>query len=91
MSDRVGLQACRSAWIASYELAFRMQSAAPDVVDLDRETPATRDRRRQGSRERRPEGDSRIQPAPRGPVRIVHLEGTNLLLIRAGGGVGDTP
>ncbi len=31
-----------SARIASYELAFRMQSHAPDVVDLSQETPATR-------------------------------------------------
>jgi hypothetical protein len=32
-----------SARIASYELAFRMQSAVPDAVDLTRETRATRD------------------------------------------------
>jgi hypothetical protein len=31
------------ARIASYELAFRMQSAAPEAVDLSRETQATRD------------------------------------------------
>jgi len=31
------------ARIASYELAFRMQSAAPEAVDLGRETAATRD------------------------------------------------
>jgi hypothetical protein len=31
-----------SARIASYELAFRMQSAAPEAVDLTGETPATR-------------------------------------------------
>ena len=31
------------ARIANYELAFRMQSAAPDLVDLSRETKATRD------------------------------------------------
>jgi hypothetical protein len=31
-----------SARIASYELAFRMQSAAPEAVDLSRESPATR-------------------------------------------------
>jgi uncharacterized protein (DUF1501 family) len=31
-----------SARIASYELAFRMQAAVPDAVDLSRETPATR-------------------------------------------------
>ncbi len=30
------------ARIASYELAFRMQSSAPEAVDLARETPATR-------------------------------------------------
>lgn len=30
------------AQIASYELAFRMQSAAPELIDLSRETPATR-------------------------------------------------
>lgn len=30
------------ARIASYELAFRMQSAAPDAVDFAKETPATR-------------------------------------------------
>ena len=30
------------ARIASYELAFRMQSEAPEAVDLSRETPATR-------------------------------------------------
>ena len=29
------------ARIASYELAFRMQSAAPEVVDFNKETPAT--------------------------------------------------
>jgi uncharacterized protein (DUF1501 family) len=32
-----------SARIASYELAFRMQSAVPDAVDLARETRATKD------------------------------------------------
>jgi hypothetical protein len=31
------------ARIASYELAFRMQSAAPEAVDVGRETQATRD------------------------------------------------
>jgi hypothetical protein len=31
------------ARIASYELAFRMQAAAPDTVDLSRETQTTRD------------------------------------------------
>ena len=31
------------ARIASYELAFRMQSAAPEAVDIGRETAATRD------------------------------------------------
>lgn len=31
------------ARIASYELAYRMQSAAPEAVSLDRETQATRD------------------------------------------------
>ncbi len=31
-----------SARIASYELAYRMQSQAPDVVDLSRETDATK-------------------------------------------------
>jgi uncharacterized protein (DUF1501 family) len=31
-----------SARIASYELAFRMQSAVPDAVDLSKETPATK-------------------------------------------------
>jgi hypothetical protein len=31
-----------SSRIASYELAFRMQSAVPEAVDLDRETKATR-------------------------------------------------
>ena len=30
------------ARIASYELAFRMQSAAPEAVDIHRESPATR-------------------------------------------------
>ena len=30
------------ARIASYELAFRMQSAAPEVVDSSKETPATK-------------------------------------------------
>jgi hypothetical protein len=30
------------ARIASYELAYRMQSAAPEAVDLSKETPATR-------------------------------------------------
>lgn len=29
------------ARISSYELAYRMQSAAPDVVDISKETPAT--------------------------------------------------
>jgi hypothetical protein len=32
-----------SARIASYELAFRMQSAAPDAVDLSREAESTRE------------------------------------------------
>lgn len=32
-----------SARIASYELAFRMQSAAPEAVDLGKESKATRD------------------------------------------------
>jgi uncharacterized protein (DUF1501 family) len=32
-----------SSRIASYELAFRMQSAVPDAVDLARETQATKD------------------------------------------------
>jgi uncharacterized protein (DUF1501 family) len=32
-----------SARIASYELAFRMQSAVPDAVDLGKETKATRE------------------------------------------------
>jgi uncharacterized protein (DUF1501 family) len=32
-----------SARIASYELAFRMQSAVPEAVDLSRETRATKD------------------------------------------------
>ena len=32
-----------AARIANYELAFRMQSAAPDLVDLSRETKVTRD------------------------------------------------
>ena len=31
------------ARIANYELAFRMQSAAPELIDLSRETEATRD------------------------------------------------
>lgn len=31
-----------SARIASYELAFRMQAEAPEAVDLDRESPATK-------------------------------------------------
>ena len=31
------------AQIAAYELAFRMQSAAPELIDLSRETPATRE------------------------------------------------
>jgi hypothetical protein len=31
-----------SARIAAYELAFRMQAHAPEVVDIGRETPATR-------------------------------------------------
>ncbi|MDX2035870.1 MAG: DUF1501 domain-containing protein [Isosphaeraceae bacterium] len=37
--DRDGALGAR---IASYELAFRMQSSAPEAVDLSRETPATR-------------------------------------------------
>src|SRR5262249_29623078 len=32
-----------SSRIASYELAFRMQSAVPDAVDLTQETKATKD------------------------------------------------
>jgi hypothetical protein len=32
-----------AARIASYELAFRMQTAAPDLIDLSRETQATKD------------------------------------------------
>jgi hypothetical protein len=32
-----------AARIANYDLAFRMQSAAPDLIDLGRETQATRD------------------------------------------------
>ncbi|NDC35261.1 MAG: DUF1501 domain-containing protein, partial [Synechococcaceae bacterium WB9_2_112] len=32
-----------AARIASYELAFRMQAAAPEAVDLSRETRATRE------------------------------------------------
>lgn len=32
-----------SSRIASYKLAFRMQSAVPDAVDLSRETEATKD------------------------------------------------
>ena len=32
-----------AARIANYELAFRMQSAAPDLIELGRETQATRD------------------------------------------------
>lgn len=31
-----------AAQIAAYELAFRMQTAAPELIDLSRETPATR-------------------------------------------------
>jgi len=31
-----------SARVTAYELAFRMQAAAPQLVDLDRETPETR-------------------------------------------------
>lgn len=32
-----------AARIANYELAFRMQAAAPDLIDLAQETPATRE------------------------------------------------
>src|SRR5262245_65439684 len=32
-----------SARIASYELAFRMQAAVPEAVDLSKESQATRD------------------------------------------------
>lgn len=40
--DDTGAQSDLSARIAAYELAFRMQRHAPDVVDLSRETAATR-------------------------------------------------
>ena len=43
--DRLALQRDPeiASRIANYELAFRMQSAAPDLIDLTGETPATRD------------------------------------------------
>ncbi|MEZ5356217.1 MAG: DUF1501 domain-containing protein [Bryobacteraceae bacterium] len=36
-------QSALEARIASYELAFRMQAAAPDLADISKETKATRD------------------------------------------------
>ncbi len=38
----VGTDAVLEAQIEAFELAFRMQSEAPEAMDLDRETPATR-------------------------------------------------
>lgn len=40
--QRAGADAALEARLASYELAFRMQSEAPSVQDLSQETPATR-------------------------------------------------
>jgi hypothetical protein len=38
----VGTDAVLEAQIEAFELAFRMQSEAPEAMDIDRETPATR-------------------------------------------------
>jgi hypothetical protein len=40
--DRVGADDRLESAIANYELAFRMQTAVPDLMDLAGETPATR-------------------------------------------------
>ena len=40
--DRSGADQALEARIESYELAFRMQTEAPEAMDLGRETPATR-------------------------------------------------
>src|SRR5262249_12420929 len=40
--DRCAGNPALAARIASYELAYRMQTAAPEAVDLSRETEATR-------------------------------------------------
>lgn len=40
--DRVGTDDRLEAAIANYELAFRMQAAVPDLVDMGRESEATR-------------------------------------------------
>jgi hypothetical protein len=42
LEERAGETSELSARIAAYELAFRMQAHAPEVVDISRETPATR-------------------------------------------------
>ncbi|MBM3787231.1 MAG: DUF1501 domain-containing protein [Acidobacteria bacterium] len=41
-AERVGAEAELDARVASFELAFRMQMEAPTVLDLDRETEATK-------------------------------------------------
>ena len=40
--ERAGADSVLEARVRAYELAFRMQSAAPEVVDISRETEATR-------------------------------------------------
>ena len=40
--DTVGTDAVLEAQIEAFELAFRMQSDAPEAMDLERESPATR-------------------------------------------------
>jgi hypothetical protein len=40
--DTVGTDAVLEAQIEAFELAFRMQSEAPEAMDLERESPATR-------------------------------------------------
>lgn len=42
--DRIGPQDAVESAIANYELAFRMQAAVPDLMDISRETQATQDR-----------------------------------------------
>ncbi len=42
-SARLGNHSALAARVASYELAFRMQSAAPEAVDLTQETTKTQD------------------------------------------------
>ena len=41
--DRAGEQDALESAIANYELAFRMQTAVPDLMDINQETPATQE------------------------------------------------